>query len=111
MDQLIAIPVGIYLLEKSGTHEDIDMRCREILLYVSSCGNCLHQSKMTGNPPACRNFCLDCFSEKEVCENHKDLYEDIWLCDERPCEYCTRLIRNGSNITCTRFRTMVSFSD
>ena len=50
----------------------------------------------------CRNFCMDCFSKREVCENHKDLFS---------CEYCMKLIRNASNITCTRSRTMLSISE
>ena len=62
LDQLIAIPIAIYLLEKSGTHIDIDLRLKEVLLYVTSCGTCLHQCKATGQPPVCKNFCLDCFS-------------------------------------------------
>ena len=111
LHQLIAIPIAIYLLEKSGTHIDIDLREKEVLLYVTSCGTCLHQCKATGQLPVCKNFCLDCFSNKTVCDNHKDLYDCAWQCDECPCEHCMRLIQNGTDVICRRFRVMLSISD
>ena len=111
MDHLIAIPVGIYLLDKSGTHEDIEQRVKEVLLYVTACGTCLHQCKVTGNPSRCITFCAECFSNKEVCQEHRELYDDIWQCDARPCEFCARKIKNGSEVTCIRFRVMLSISD
>ena len=111
LDQLIAIPIAIYLLEKSGTHIDIDLRVKEVLLYVTSCGTCLHKCKATGQPMVCKNFCLDCFSNKTVCDNHKDLYDCTWQCDEHPCEHCMRLIQNGTDVICRRFRVMLSIYD
>ena len=50
MDQLVAIPTGIYPYERSGTHNDIHLDRVNILLYVTSCPACLHQCKATGRP-------------------------------------------------------------
>ena len=46
-----------------------------------------------------------------MCQEHRELYDDIWQCDARPCEFCARKIKNGSEVTCIRFRVMLSISD
>ena len=75
LDKVVAFPVALYHLEKSGDHNDIEARVFKVLLYVASCSECLRASKLSNLPPGCNRFCHDCFTNKSVCDNHTDLYD------------------------------------
>ena len=84
---------------------------REVLLYVNSCTNCLVQAAASGNSPSCNVMCKDCMKSKSVCGIHKEVY-DTWKPDSRLCERCAEeIISKHENITCGRFKTMISCSN
>ena len=66
LDQLVAIQIGIYLYERSETHNDTEQDKRKVYCFVIFCRTCLHQCKATAHPPVFKNFCLDCFSNNKV---------------------------------------------
>ena len=110
LDDMVAFPIAIYHLEKSGDYNDVKSRVTEVLKYVSACTACLESAKRSGLAPVCNAFCKDCFLNKAICHIHVGIY-DTWNCDERPCESCIGRIRTGEDITCTRARILLSISD
>ena len=74
LDQLVAILMGIYPLGRSGSYNEIEKGKKSILLYVISCHTCLYQCISTGGPPVFKNSCFDCFFNKNVCKDQKDLH-------------------------------------
>ena len=107
---MVAFPIAIYHLERSGDYNDVKSRVTEVLKYAPACKACLESAKRGGLAPVCNAFCKDCFSNKAICHVHDGIY-DIWNCDERPCEFCIERIRTGEEITCTRARILLSISD
>ena len=82
-----------------------------MLDYVTACSNCLEAAKDKRKPLCCDSFCKDCFVNKAVCAERKDLFTE-WQCDIRPCVRCVRLLQQGNQSThCLRFRVLVSISD
>ena len=45
-EKVVALPVALYHLEKSGNHNDIDTRVSEVLLHAASCSVCLSANDM-----------------------------------------------------------------
>ena len=94
LDDMLAFPIAIYHLEKSGDYNDVKSRVTEVLKYASVCTACLESVKRSGLAPVCNAFCRDCFSNKAI--SH-----------ERPCESYIERIRAGEEITCTRARILL----
>ena len=107
LDKVVAFPVALYHLEKSGDHNDIEARAFEVLLCVASCSECLRASKVPNLPPSCNSFCHDCFRNKSVCDNHTDLYNSL-NCDVRPCETCERPLKESKSLVYKEFCNLLS---
>lgn len=107
LDDMVAFPIAIYHLEKSGDYNDVKSRVTEVLKYASACTACLESAKRSGLAPVCNAFCKDCFSNKAICHIHDGIY-DTWKCDKRPCESCIGRFRTGEDITCTRAPICIS---
>ena len=43
LDIVVAVPVTVFHLEKTGDSEDAQKRVEEVLIYINSCSNCLSQ--------------------------------------------------------------------
>ena len=112
LDDMIAFPITIYHLDKSGDHTGVENRVKEVLtyMYASACSMCLDSAKRNKLMPVCNNFCKDCFSGRAICKAHEGIY-DTWNCDKRQCESCNEKIKNGDAITCTRSRILLSISN
>ena len=91
LDDMVAFPIAIYHLDKSGDHIDVEKRVKEVLTYASACCTCLDSAKRNKLMPVCKNFCKDCFSDRAVCKAHEIIY-DTWNYDKRPCESCNEKI-------------------
>ena len=61
LDKMVAIPVAIYYLLQSSSHEDIAKRFKEVLIYASSCSCCIQEAMQSQRTPQCNYFCRDCF--------------------------------------------------
>ena len=48
LDDMVAFPIAIYHLEKSGDYNDVKSRVTEVLKYVSACTACLESEKEAG---------------------------------------------------------------
>ena len=106
LDKVVAFPVALYHLEKSGDHNDIETRVSEVLLCVASCSECLRASKVPSLPPSCNSFCRYCLRNKSFCDNHTDMCNSC-NCGVRPCETCERLLKETKNLVCN----LLSISD
>ena len=71
-DKVVAFPVALYHLEKSGDHNDIEAHVFEVLLCVASRSECFKASKVPNVPPGCNSFCHNCFRNRSVFDNHTD---------------------------------------
>ena len=91
LDDMVAFPIAIYHLDKSGDHIDVENRVKEVLTYASACSTCLDSAKRNKLMPVCKNFCKDCFFDGAVCKAHERIY-DTWNYDKRPCESCNEKI-------------------
>ena len=58
LDDMVAFPIAIYHLEKSGDYRDVKSRVEEVLTYASACTACFDMAK-SWLPPVCNNFCKD----------------------------------------------------
>ena len=83
LDKTIAVPVAVYYISTSSSAEDVEQRVFEVLDYVTACSNCLEAAKDKRKPLRCDSFCKECFINKAVCAEHKDLFME-WQCDIRP---------------------------
>ena len=82
LDDMVALPIAIYHLDKSGDHIDVENRVKEVLTYASACSMCLDSAKRNKLMPVCKSFCKDCFSGRAICKAHERIY-DTWNCDKR----------------------------
>ena len=111
LNKMVAVPIAVYYLLQSSSHEDIAKRFKEVLIYDSSCSCCLQEVMQSQRTPQCNYFCRDCFTCQTVCERHKGMYSD-WNCDRRPCKECNHKIQNEKkDVSCKRFRILSSISD
>ena len=97
-----------YHLSQSGQWDDVLLQLKTVLMYLSSCNECL--PSFTGRPPNCKFFCKECFKSESLSPRHTEIFED-WNCDCRPCETCMESISQGSNIECKRLCILLSISD
>ena len=102
LDDMVAFPIAIYHLDKSGDRIDVENRVKEVLTRLDF-------AKRNKLMPVCMNYCKDCFSDRAVCKAHERIY-DTWNYDKRPCESCNEKIKNGDAITCTRSRILLFIS-
>ena len=105
LDIKVAAPIAAFFLSQEGTSDDVDVRVKLVLQYITACGGCLKEAKNSGELPICTWYCRACMRYKRVCNVHEDLYTE-WLCDARPCEHCLR--RENK---CIRFSVLLSISD
>ena len=110
LDYFVAVPVAVFHLSQSSQWDDVLLRLKTVLIYLSSCNECLCLAKTTGRPPNCKFFYKDCFTLESVCPRHTQIFE-YWNSDCRPCETCMESISQGSNIECRRFLILLSISD
>ena len=105
LDIKVAVPIAAFFPSEEGTSDDVDVRVKLVLRYITACGGYLKEAKNSGEPPICTWYCQACMRYKRVCNVHEDLYTE-WLCDARPCEQCLR--RENK---CIRFSVLLSISD
>ena len=105
LDIKVAVPIEAFFLSEEGTSDDVDVRVKLVLQYITACGGCLKEAKNSGEPPICTWYCQACMRYRRVCNVHEDLYTE-WLCDARPCEQCLR--RENK---CIRFSVLLCISD
>ena len=111
LDKMVDVPIAVYYLLQSNSHEDIAERSKQVLIYASSCSCCLQEAILSQRTPQCSYFRRDCFTCQTVCEKHEGIYSD-WNCDRRPCEECNHKIQNEKkDVRCIRFRILSSISD
>ena len=71
LDYFVAIPVAVYYLSEAGQWEDVLNRLKEVVLYVSACGECLRSTKNNNTYPQCKYFCKECFTQQRYVKNMK----------------------------------------
>ena len=62
LDYFVAVPVAVFYLSQSGQWDDVLLRLKTVLMYLSSCNECLRLAKVTGRPPNCKFFCKNALS-------------------------------------------------
>ena len=108
---MVVVPIAVYHLLQSSSHEDIAERLKKVLIYASTCSCCLQEAMQSQRTPQCNYFCRDCFTCQTVCERHERIYSD-WNCDRQPCEECNHKIQiKKEDVRCIRFRILSSISD
>ena len=109
LDSKLALPMGHYLVNDTGSSEELWMLISNAVEVLQCCDRCMEQVETgVAELGACKFVCEQCTTDRQLCERCKalNLSSDQWKSITRPCFSCVE-----SQVSCKRVVVCVLASD